>query len=60
MGLVAKRVADKRLLKLIRSFLTAGGYFGYCQTPSVLRALDEWTRRRLRAIAWNGCSPLRS
>jgi RNA-directed DNA polymerase len=28
------------------------GYFGVCQTPSVLRALDEWTRRRLRAIAW--------
>jgi RNA-directed DNA polymerase len=28
------------------------GYFGFCQTPSVLRKLDEWTRRRLRAIAW--------
>ena len=28
------------------------GYFGFCQTPSVLRGLDEWTRRRLRAIAW--------
>ena len=28
------------------------GYFGFCQTPSVLRALDEWTRRRLRATAW--------
>jgi RNA-directed DNA polymerase len=28
------------------------GYFGFCQTPSVLRALDEWTRRRMRAIAW--------
>jgi RNA-directed DNA polymerase len=28
------------------------GYFGCCQTPSVLRALDEWTRRRLRAIVW--------
>jgi RNA-directed DNA polymerase len=27
-------------------------YFGFCQTPSVLRALDEWIRRRLRAIAW--------
>jgi RNA-directed DNA polymerase len=27
-------------------------YFGFCQTPSILRALDEWTRRRLRAIAW--------
>jgi RNA-directed DNA polymerase len=28
------------------------GYFGFCQTPSVLRALDKWTRRRLRAMAW--------
>src|ERR1700756_4530204 len=28
------------------------GYFGFCQTPPVLRALDEWLRRRLRAIAW--------
>jgi RNA-directed DNA polymerase len=28
------------------------GYFGFCQTASVLRALDEWTRRRLRAIVW--------
>jgi RNA-directed DNA polymerase len=28
------------------------GYFGFCQTPSVLQALDQWTRRRLRAIAW--------
>src|ERR1700740_320970 len=27
-------------------------YFGFCQTPSVLRTLDEWIRRRLRAIAW--------
>jgi RNA-directed DNA polymerase len=28
------------------------GYFGFCETPSVLRKLDQWTRRRLRAIAW--------
>jgi RNA-directed DNA polymerase len=28
------------------------GYFGFCQTPSVLRALDEWIRRRLRAYQW--------
>jgi RNA-directed DNA polymerase len=27
-------------------------YFGFCETPSVLRELDQWTRRRLRAIAW--------
>jgi RNA-directed DNA polymerase len=28
------------------------GYFGFCQTPSVLRELDRWLRRRLRTIAW--------
>jgi RNA-directed DNA polymerase len=28
------------------------GYFGFCQTPSTLRRLDEWLRRRLRAVAW--------
>jgi len=28
------------------------GYFGFCETPSVLYELDQWTRRRLRAIAW--------
>jgi RNA-directed DNA polymerase len=24
------------------------GYFGFCQTPTVLKELDSWTRRRLR------------
>ena len=28
------------------------GYFGYCQTPSVLQALDQWIRRRLRSTIW--------
>jgi RNA-directed DNA polymerase len=27
-------------------------YFGFCETPSTLYALDQWIRRRLRAIAW--------
>src|SRR5438045_8317787 len=27
-------------------------YFGFCETPSVLRALDQWIRRRLRAVIW--------
>jgi RNA-directed DNA polymerase len=27
-------------------------YFGFCETPSALYALDQWIRRRLRAIAW--------
>ncbi|MFQ5760915.1 MAG: group II intron reverse transcriptase/maturase, partial [Acidiferrobacterales bacterium] len=28
------------------------GYFGYCETPYVLRDLDSWLRRRLRSIQW--------
>jgi RNA-directed DNA polymerase len=28
------------------------GYFGFCQTPSVLQSFDKWVRRRLRATAW--------
>lgn len=28
------------------------GYFGYCQTPSVLAGLDSWVRRRLRCFVW--------
>jgi RNA-directed DNA polymerase len=28
------------------------GYFGFCQTSSVLRDLDSWIRRRLRCVAW--------
>jgi RNA-directed DNA polymerase len=38
--------------ELSRYLIGWRGYFGFCQTPSVLRALDQWTRRRLRAIAW--------
>jgi RNA-directed DNA polymerase len=29
------------------------GYFGHCQTPSVLASLDEWVRRRLRCLVLN-------
>jgi len=28
------------------------GYFGFCQTPSVLKQLDSWIRRRLRSVVW--------
>jgi len=27
-------------------------YFGFCQTPTILRDLDSWIRRRLRALIW--------
>src|SRR3954452_15045076 len=28
------------------------GYFGFCQTPLVVRNLDAWIRRRLRMYIW--------
>lgn len=43
----------ERIAKQLSAYLIGWrGYFGFCQTPSVLCALDRWTRRRLRAIAW--------
>jgi RNA-directed DNA polymerase len=42
-----------RIVKELSVYLRGWrGYFGFCQTSSVLRELDKWTRRRLRAIAW--------
>jgi RNA-directed DNA polymerase len=38
--------------ELSRYLIGWRGYFGFCETPSVLRKLDGWIRRRLRAIAW--------
>ena len=28
------------------------GYFRFCETPSVLSELEQWTRRRLRCLIW--------
>ncbi len=63
MGLVAKRVREltrrtkgaslTQITKELTRYLAGWrAYFGFCQTPSVLDELDQWTRRRLRAIAW--------
>jgi RNA-directed DNA polymerase len=42
-----------QLLPPVQSYLRGWrGYFGYCQTPSVLESLDSWLRRRLRSLAW--------
>jgi RNA-directed DNA polymerase len=38
--------------ELSRYLIGWRGYFGFCETPSVLYELDCWIRRRLRAIAW--------
>jgi RNA-directed DNA polymerase len=44
-------------LEQMRKELTAylrgwKSYFGFCQTPSLLKALDEWIRRRWRSMIW--------
>lgn len=42
-----------RVIRELRSYLIGWrGYFGFCQTPSVLRDLDSWIHRRLRSYAW--------
>jgi RNA-directed DNA polymerase len=28
------------------------GYFGFCETPSMLQPLDSWIRRRVRCAFW--------
>ena len=38
-----------RLAPYLRGWI---GYFGYSETPSVLRDLDSWIRRRLRCVQW--------
>ena len=43
----------EQMIEDLSRYLTGWqGYFGFCQTPSVLQALDQWIRRRLRAVAW--------
>ncbi len=39
----------KEITTYLRGWL---GYFGECQTPSVLESLESWLRRRLRAVVW--------
>jgi RNA-directed DNA polymerase len=43
----------ERILAELSSYLKGWrGYFRFCETPSVLINLEEWTRRRLRSVYW--------
>jgi RNA-directed DNA polymerase len=43
----------KRILSELSSYLKGWrGYFCFCETPTVLIKLEEWTRRRLRSVYW--------
>jgi len=46
-------ISLQQMTKELASYLRGWkSYFGYCQTPSVLRGLDQWIRRRLRSVIW--------
>jgi RNA-directed DNA polymerase len=47
-GVSMERMAEE-LARYLRGW---HGYFGKCETPSVLQHLEEWTRRRLRSAIW--------
>ena len=47
-GVSIERMAEE-LARYLRGWL---GYFGKCETPSVLEGLERWTRHRLRSVIW--------
>jgi RNA-directed DNA polymerase len=47
-GVSTERMAED-LARYLRGWI---GYFGKCQTPSVLEDLEKWFRRRLRSAIW--------
>lgn len=54
--MLTSRIRGRKLSEVIselNSYLNGWrGYFGFCETPSVLRELDGWIRRRLRCYLW--------
>jgi RNA-directed DNA polymerase len=43
----------EQIAEQLKRYLTGwAGYFSFCETPSVLRTLDGWIRRRLRRLLW--------
>jgi len=46
-------VTIKQMIEQLNRYLIGWrGYFGFCETPSVLEKLDSWIRRRLRSVVW--------
>src|SRR6266849_6568496 len=43
----------KQVMEELATYLRGWrGYFGFCETPSVLQRLDSWVRRRVRCAFW--------
>ncbi len=48
-----RAVSIERMAKDLTRYLRGWiGYFGKCETPGVLRGLEEWIRHRLRSVIW--------
>src|SRR5207253_9723826 len=48
-----RSISLPQMVKEIATYLRGWlGYFGDCQTPSVLHDLETWVRRRLRSVVW--------
>jgi RNA-directed DNA polymerase len=47
-GMSVERMAGE-LSRYLQGWI---GYFGKCETPSVLQGLEQWLRRRLRSVIW--------
>lgn len=46
-------ISAGQMVSEVRSYLRGWmGYFGFCQTPTVLTKLEQWLRRRLRNVYW--------
>jgi RNA-directed DNA polymerase len=46
-------ISVQAMVKQLATYLRGwGGYFGFCQTPSVLANLNSWIHRRLRCVQW--------
>ena len=43
---------EQMIVSLNRYLIGWRGYFGYCQSRSILQLLDCWIRRRLRCVYW--------
>jgi len=50
---IAAYLKRGRMAKELAGYLHGWiGYYGKCETPPVLRGLEEWTRRRPRSVIW--------
>jgi len=46
-------ISTERMIGELRTYMVGWrGYFGFCETPTILRYLDSWIRRRLRCFLW--------